>query len=96
MSLMKELSSIFDMHPPNLEVFCKLFKYNQSCTSVAESKKSHQEQKNIYKVSSFPKHSQNKIVWIFYIDTQEQKVEIFTNPIDKALFIYLQRKLSVW
>ena len=45
MAFMKEVSFIFDIHLPNPEVFCKLFEDNQSCIDVAESKKSHEEQK---------------------------------------------------
>ena len=43
-SLMKEVSFIFDIHIQNPEVLCKLFKNNQVCIAVAESKNSHQEQ----------------------------------------------------
>ena len=41
---MKEVSFIFDIHIQNPEVLCKLFKNNQVCIAVAESKNSHQEQ----------------------------------------------------
>ena len=36
---MKEVSFIFYIHIPKPEVFCKLFEYNQSCITVAESNK---------------------------------------------------------
>ena len=39
MGLMKELSFIFDIYIPNTEVFCEVFKENQSYISVAESNK---------------------------------------------------------
>ena len=39
MALMKEVSFIFDIRPPNPEVFCKVFEDNQSCIDVEESKK---------------------------------------------------------
>ena len=35
----KELYFIFDIHPPNPEVFCKLFGKNQICIAVVESNK---------------------------------------------------------
>ena len=39
LALIKEVSFIFDIHLPKPEVFCKVFKDNQSCISVAESNK---------------------------------------------------------
>ena len=39
MTLMKELSFIFDIHLPKTEVSCKLFEYNQGFIAVAESNK---------------------------------------------------------
>ena len=39
MEFMKEVYFIFDIHIPNLEVFCKLLEDNQSCIAVAESNK---------------------------------------------------------
>ena len=38
MSLMKESSFFLDIHFPNPEVFCKVFKDNQSCIAVSKSK----------------------------------------------------------
>ena len=36
---MQEMSFIFDIDLPNPEVFCKVFKYNQSCIAVCWIKK---------------------------------------------------------
>ena len=47
MELMKEISFIFDINPPNPEVFCKAIKDNQSCIAVAESKKLSPRTKHI-------------------------------------------------
>ena len=38
-ALMKEVYFIFDLHIPKLETFCEVFKDNQSCIDVADSKK---------------------------------------------------------
>ena len=43
----------------------------------------------------FQSFIQKKIIRVYYIDTREQTTEISTKPLDKALFIYIQRKLSV-
>ena len=40
--------------------------------------------------------TQNKIIWICYIDTREKTVEIFTYLLDEALLINLRRKLYEW
>ena len=40
MSLMKESSFFLDIHFPNPEVFCKVFKDNQSCIAIVEANKS--------------------------------------------------------
>ena len=37
LALMKEVYFIFDIHLPKPEVFCKLFKDNQSYISIGES-----------------------------------------------------------
>ena len=38
MALVKEVPFIFDINIPKLEVYCKVFKYNQNCIAVDESK----------------------------------------------------------
>ena len=37
MALIKEVSFISDIHPPNPEVFCKVFEDKQSCIDIAKS-----------------------------------------------------------
>ena len=90
MALMEEISLIFDGHLPNPEVFCKWFKDNKSCISVAESNKFSPRTKNIaikyHHLSSFV---QKKNIQICYIDTRQLTED------NESLFIYLQRKLSV-
>ena len=47
MALMKEVSFIFGINLPKIEVFCKVFEYKQSCIAVAESKKCSLKTKHI-------------------------------------------------
>ena len=47
MALMKEECLIFDVHLPNSEVFCKVFKDNQICIAVADSNKLSPRTKHI-------------------------------------------------
>ena len=97
MELMKEVSFIFDIHIPNPEVFCKVFKENRNCIAVAESNKFSPRKKHIaIKYHHFQSFFQNKIIQICCIDTQEQAANVFTKPLDGALFTYLRRKLSGW
>ena len=68
-SLMKEVSFIFDKYLPNLEVFCKASEVNQICIAVTESKTISPRTKNIatdyYNLLSFV---QKKKIRIWYID----------------------------
>ena len=90
MELMKEVSFIFDIHLPKLEVFCAVFEDNQGCISVAKSNKFSPRTKYIaIKYHHFRSFVQKKIIQICYIDTREQTADIFTKPLDEALFIYL-------
>ena len=94
MVLMKEISFIFDIHIPKPEVFCKVFKYNQSYISITESKNLSPRTKHFdTKYHRFQSLVQKKIILVCYIYTGEQTAYIFTKPINEALFIYLQGKL---
>ena len=71
MALMKEVSFLFDIHLPNPEVFCKIFKDNQSCIAVVESNKFLPRTKHIaIKYHHLRGFAQNNIIQICYIDTQ--------------------------
>ena len=95
MEFMKEVYFIFDIHLPRPEVFCKLFEKNQSCIAVAESNKLSPRKKYIaIKYNHLRSFVQNNMIGICYIDTREQIADILIKPLDKSLFIYLQRKLS--
>ena len=96
-SLMKEISFIFDIYLPIPAVFCKVFEDNQSCIVVAELRKFPPGTKHIdIKYHYLQSFLQKKIIWVFYIYRREQASDIFTMLLDKALFVYLRRKLSVW
>ena len=97
MELMNEAYFILYIHLQKPEVFCKVFEDNQGFISAAECNKLSSRTKHIaIKYHHFRIFAQKKIVQICYIDTQEQTAVILTNPLDEALFIYLQIKLSRW
>ena len=87
----------FDIHLPNSEVFCKVFKDKQSCISFAEWNFLSPRTKDIsIKHHKSQRFVQKKKVRICCNDRTEQTSDICTKPFDKALFIYLKRKLSGW
>ena len=93
----KEVSFNFDINLPKTEVICKSFEDNQSFIAVAEYNKfSLRTKHSAIKYHHLQSFLQNKIIQICYIDTREQTANIFTNTLDKSLFIYLIRKLSGW
>ena len=95
MALMKELYFIFYINLTNSEVFCKAFEENQTCIAVVEFKTISPRTKHIaINYQHFRRFVQKKFIRICYIDTREQTTEIFTKPLDKALLIYVLRKLS--
>ena len=72
MALMKEVY-IFYIHLPNPEVFCKVFKENESCIAIVESNKFSPRTKHIaIKYHRFQSFVQKKIIQTCYIDTGEQ------------------------
>ena len=96
MSLVKEISFIFDTCLLRPEVFCKVFQDNQICITVAGSIFLNQEQTHIaikyHHLRSFLQRKK----WICNIDTREQTAYILANPLDGALFFYIRSKLSGW
>ena len=90
MEFMKEVSFIFNIHLPNLEVFYRVFKDKKSCIAIAESNRISPRTKDIaIKYHNFRSFVQKKIICIRYIDNREQTEETFNQPLNKALFIYL-------
>ena len=97
MSLMKGVYFIFDIYHPKPEVFCKVFKYNQSFIDITESNNLSPRTKHIaIKYNNFRSFLQKNIIRVWYIDTREQTEYILTKPLDEALFVYLRIKLSGW
>ena len=90
MEFMKEVSFIFDMHIKKPESYFKVFGDNQSFIAVMESHKFSIRKKHIsFKYNHLQSFVYKKIIWMWCIDTGEQKVENFTKQINKALLIYL-------
>ena len=89
MTLMKELSFIFDIHLPKTEVSCKLFEYNQGFIAVAESNKFSPRKKLL--LSNIISEALYKIIlFVYVIYTREHTEEIFTKPI-KKYYSYIYR-----
>ena len=86
MASMKEVYIFFDIHLPKPEVFCRVSEDNQSFITFAVSNSFSPRKKYIaIKYRHLRSFLQKKIIWICYIDTQEQTAEFFTKPLDKAL-----------
>ena len=84
LALMKEVYFIFDIHFSNPEVFCKVFEDKQIVIAVTESNKFSPRTKHIaIKYHHFRSFVINKIIRVCYIDTREQKSDIFTKSLDK-------------
>ena len=81
----------------NPEVFCKVFEDNKSFIAVVDSNKlSPRTKHTAIKYHHLQRFVQKNISWILYIDTREQTADNSTKPLNEALFVYLQRELSVW
>ena len=94
--LMKQEKFIFDMHIPKPVVFCKLFEDNQGCISFEEFRKLSQKKTCFYQVSSFTEiFTKGGYLETLYSYNRTKRVN-FNTPLNEALFIYLQRKLSGW
>ena len=97
MALLLELNKLIDIHIPKPDIHCKVFEDNNSCIAVAESPKFTPRTKHIaIKYHHFRSFVKNKSINISHIGTKEQIADIFTKPLEGALFIYLRKKLSGW
>ena len=97
MALLLEINKLIDLHIPKPEIHCKVFEDNNSCIAVAESPKFTPRTKHIsIKYHHFRSFVKNKSIIIKHIGTKEQIADIFTKPLDGALFQYLRKKLSGW
>ena len=71
MGFMKEVYFILDIHLPNTEVFCNVFKYYKICTAVVDSNKLSPGIKHIaIKYHHLRSFAQNNITRICYTDTR--------------------------
>ena len=96
MYLIQELNGILDIHNPTPEVFCDIFEDNESCISMATTRKFSPRTKHIaIKYHHFRKHV-NKTIMVNSIDTKEQTADILTKPLEKGSFEYLRKKLCGW
>ena len=97
MEFLKEVSSVFTLHLPTPNVYCKMFEDNNSCIALSESQKFSPRNKHIeIKYHHFRHHVTNGDLVIFTIDTKEQTGYIFTKPLPEKLFPYLRNKLVGW
>ncbi len=97
MALLLELNKLVTLHIPKPEIHCKVFEDNNSCIAVAESPKFTPRTKHIaIKYHHFRGFVKNKSININHIATTEQIADIFTKPLEGALFVYLRKKLSGW
>ena len=95
--LLKEVNNIFPINMPQTEVHCKVWEDNNGCITLAQEQKFSPRTKHIaIKYHHFRQHIKNGTIKILPIDTKEQTADIFTKPLDEALFIYLRKKLCGW
>ena len=97
MNLMQEIGAVFEFHNPKPKFHCIVFEDNISCIKVAESPKFTPRTKHIaIKYHHFRKHVADGTVSIHQIDTKEQITDIFTKPLDEALFNSLRLMFMGW
>ena len=97
MTLLQEINKIFPINTKKAQFHCKVFEDNNSCISLATSEKFSPRTKHIaLKYHHFRRYITDKLIDILPIDTKEQLADIFTKPLDEALFLYLREKQSGW
>ena len=97
MELLKEVDLVFKLHLPKPKIHCKVFEDNNSCIAMAEAVKFSPRTKHIaLKYHHFRRFVKDLTIKIFPIDTKEQTADIFTKPLDEALFVHLRKKLMGW
>ena len=96
---MKELNSALDFGMKDSDLQCNLYEDNTSYITMAEGKKFTPRTKHVslkyHWFRSFIKEP-NKLLNIKYINTKEQIADLFTKPLDEALFNHLRRKSNGW
>jgi len=97
MTLLKEIDGVFPIGIQKPKIHCKVWEDNNSCISLAKGQKFSPRTKHIaIKYHHFRSFVKDKTIEIFPIDTREQTADIFTKPLDEALFKYLRYKLMGW
>jgi histone deacetylase 1/2 len=97
MVLLHELKEVFPTIVSTPKIHCKVWEDNQGCLSLAKEGKFSPRTKHIaIKYHHFRSKVQDGSISIHSIDTKEQTADIFTKPLDEALFIYLRFKLCGW
>ena len=95
----KELNSALDFGMTKSDLQCDLYEDNTSCITMDESQKFTPRTKHIslkYHWFRLLIKEPNKLLNVKYISTKEQTADIFTKPLDEALFIHLRRKSNGW
>ena len=97
MTLLQEINGIFPINTKKAQFHCKVFEDNNRCISLATSENFSPRTKHIaLKYHHFRRFVTDKLIEIFPIDTKEQLADVFTKPLDEALFLYLRKKHSCW
>ena len=97
MSLLTEISCVFELHNPNPKVLCQIYEDNESCIAMAKTQKFSPRTRHIsLKYHHFRSFVEKGIIDILPIDTLEQTADIFTKPLQTQPFQYLRKKLCGW
>ena len=97
MILLQEVDKIFPINTQKTSFCCKVFEDNNNCIYLATSEKFTPRTKHIaLKSHHFRRFVTDKSIDILPIDTKGQLSDIFTKPLDAALFLYLREKQSEW
>ena len=101
-SLMKEISSVFELHIPAPKFVLKVHEDNQSCIATGENPKFNPQTKHsAIKYHHFRKHvktSSNRdgFIQIVYCPTHDQLVDVCTKPTTNEIFFKLRQELRGW
>ena len=99
MNLLKEIKPFMNLEIKDSQMFCTIHEDNTSCITMAESQRFTPRTKHIslkyHWFRSFLS-GPNKLLDIKYVPTKEQIADIFTKPLDEALFLHLRKKLMGW
>ncbi len=93
--LLKEISSIFDLHMPQLNVHYKV--NNRSWMIVATSGKfSPRTKHKAIKFNLFYEFVEKGVFEIFPVNSKKQIADIFTKILEEDSFLMVRQKLNEW